>query len=81
MRYHIPLVGNPSTDVALRSKYIAAFGTACYMSEFDTFDCFYKPVLFTGYDVIDVFRATFLGKRTRFRRIARHELGEARRAG
>lgn len=42
MRYHIPLVGNPSTDVALRSKYIAAFGAACYMSEFDTFDCFYQ---------------------------------------
>lgn len=42
MRYHIPLVGNPSTDVALRNKYIAAFGTACYMSEFDTFDCFYE---------------------------------------
>jgi hypothetical protein len=42
MRYHIPLVGNPSTDIALRSKYIAAFGTACYMSEFDTFDCFYQ---------------------------------------
>lgn len=42
MRYHIPLDGNPSTDVALRSKYIAAFGSACYMSEFDTFDCFYK---------------------------------------
>ena len=42
MRYHIPLVGNPSTDVALRNKYIAAFGTGCYMSEADTFDCFYK---------------------------------------
>jgi hypothetical protein len=42
MRYHIPLVGNPSTDVALRSKYFGAFGTACYMSEFDTFDCFYQ---------------------------------------
>jgi hypothetical protein len=42
MRYRIPLVGNPSTDVALRNKYIAAFGTACYMSEFDTFDCFYR---------------------------------------
>jgi hypothetical protein len=42
MRYHIPLDGNPSTDVALRSKYIAAFGSACYMSEVDTFDCFYK---------------------------------------
>jgi hypothetical protein len=43
MRYRIPLVGNPSTDPALRGKYIAAFGTACYMSEIDTFDCFYKP--------------------------------------
>ncbi len=42
LRYHIPLVGNPSTDVALRSKYIAAFGTTCYMSEVDTFDCFYQ---------------------------------------
>jgi hypothetical protein len=42
MRYRIPLVGNPSTDVALRNKYIAAFGTACYMSVVDTFDCFYK---------------------------------------
>jgi hypothetical protein len=42
MRYHIPLDGNPSTDVALRSKYIAAFGDACYMSEVDTFGCFYK---------------------------------------
>jgi len=42
MRYRLPLVGNPSTDVALRNKYIAAFGTACYMSEADTFDCFYE---------------------------------------
>jgi hypothetical protein len=42
MRYRIPLVGNPSTDVALRNKYIAAFGTACYISDADTFDCFYK---------------------------------------
>jgi hypothetical protein len=42
MRYHIPLDGNPSTDVALRNKYIAAFGDACYMSEVDTFGCFYK---------------------------------------
>jgi hypothetical protein len=42
MRYHIQLVGNPSMDVALRNKYIAAFGTACYMSEVNTFDCFYK---------------------------------------
>ena len=42
MRYHLPLDGNPSTDVALRSKYIAAFGTACYISEGGTFDCFYE---------------------------------------
>ena len=42
MRYRIPLFGNPSMDVALRNKYIAAFGTACYMSESNTFDCFYK---------------------------------------
>src|SRR5262249_42891750 len=42
MRYHIPLDGNPSTDVVLRNKYIAAFGSACYMSEVNTFDCFYK---------------------------------------
>jgi hypothetical protein len=42
MRYHIPLDGNPSTDVALRNQYIAAFGTACYISEAATFDCFYK---------------------------------------
>lgn len=42
MRYHIPLVGNPSFDVPLRNKYIAAFGNACYMSEVGTFDCFYQ---------------------------------------
>lgn len=42
MRYLIPLLGNPSTDVALRNKYIAAFGSACYISEANTFDCFYK---------------------------------------
>jgi hypothetical protein len=42
MRYHIPLVGNPSFDIALRNKYIAAFGNACYVSEVSTFDCFYK---------------------------------------
>jgi hypothetical protein len=42
MRYRIPLFGNPSMDVALRNKYIAAFGTACYISEANTFDCFYK---------------------------------------
>ncbi|MDC3959743.1 hypothetical protein [Polyangium jinanense] len=42
MLYRIPLVGNPKEDVALRSKYIAAFGSACYMSEAGSFDCFYK---------------------------------------
>ncbi len=42
MRYRIPLVGNPSFDVALRNKYIAAFGSACYMSFVNTFDCFYE---------------------------------------
>ena len=42
MRYRIPLDGNPSTDVALRDKYIGAFGDACYMSEVNTFDCFYE---------------------------------------
>lgn len=42
MRYRIPLFGNPSFDVALRNKYIAAFGSACYMSVVNTFDCFYE---------------------------------------
>ncbi len=42
MRYRIPLDGNPSMDVALRNKYIAAFGDACYVSEAGAFNCFYK---------------------------------------
>ncbi|TKD00956.1 hypothetical protein [Polyangium fumosum] len=44
MRYRIPLLGNPSMDLPLRAKYIAAFGSACYMSEgpTPTFNCFYK---------------------------------------
>jgi hypothetical protein len=43
MRYRIPLLGNPSMDVALRAKYTAAFGDACYLSEGNnTFNCFYK---------------------------------------
>jgi hypothetical protein len=42
MRYRIPLLGNPGTDVALRNKYIGAFGAACYISEANTFDCFYE---------------------------------------
>ena len=41
-RYRIPLDGNPSMDVALREKYIAAFGDACYMSEGNAFNCFYE---------------------------------------
>jgi hypothetical protein len=40
--YRIQLMGNPSTDPAPRAKYVAAFGSACYMSEANTFDCFYK---------------------------------------
>ena len=43
MRYRIPLDGNPSMDVALRNKYVAAFGDACYVSEAtNAFNCFYK---------------------------------------
>ncbi len=44
MRYRIPLMGNPSMDLALREKYIAAFRSACYLSEgpTPTFNCFYK---------------------------------------
>ena len=42
MRYRIPILGDPVTDVALRSKYLAAFGSACYMSVAGTFDCFYQ---------------------------------------
>jgi len=42
MLYRIQLLGNPKDDAALRAKYIAKFGSACYMSEANTFDCFYK---------------------------------------
>ncbi|UQA61311.1 hypothetical protein [Polyangium aurulentum] len=42
MRYRIPLMGNPGMDLALRAKYIAAFGDACYLSEGGAFNCFYK---------------------------------------
>ncbi|TKD06383.1 hypothetical protein [Polyangium fumosum] len=44
-RYRIPLLGNPHENVALRNKYKAAFGGACYTSAgpTPTFDCFYKP--------------------------------------
>lgn len=46
MRYLIPLDGNPTSDTALRTKYVAAFGSACYMSDEDpsTFNCFYKSI-------------------------------------
>jgi hypothetical protein len=54
MRYHIPLDGNPSTDVALRSKYIAAFGSACYMSEVGTFDCFYEKLQAACADAVKI---------------------------
>jgi hypothetical protein len=45
-RYRIPLLGNPSLDLALRAKYIAAFGDACYLSDAPTpaFNCFYEKV-------------------------------------
>ena len=42
MRYRIQLVGDPNTNLALRAKYAAAFGDACYVSEANTFDCWYK---------------------------------------
>jgi hypothetical protein len=54
MRYHIPLVGNPSLDVALRNKYIAAFGSACYMSVVNTFDCFYKELQAACADAVKI---------------------------
>ncbi len=42
MLYRIQLMGNPKDDPVLRAWYIKKFGSACYMSEADTFDCFYK---------------------------------------
>ena len=43
MRYKILLAPNSSITVqALRDKYIATFGDACYVSVNDTFDCFYQ---------------------------------------
>lgn len=41
MRYRIELLGN-LMDPVIRAKYIAKFGRACYVSEANTFDCFYK---------------------------------------
>ena len=45
MRYLLPLLGNPSENVDLQNKYIAAFGSACYMSEAGAFNCFYRTGL------------------------------------
>lgn len=42
MRYRIELAPDPNTNLALRAKYVAAFGSACYLSEANTFDCFYR---------------------------------------
>ncbi|MDI1451543.1 hypothetical protein [Polyangium sp. 6x1] len=41
MRYRIQLVGD-LMNAALRAKYVAAFGDACYVSEAGTFDCWYE---------------------------------------
>ena len=41
MRYRIQLDGDVM-DPVVRAKYIAKFGSACYVSEANTFDCFYK---------------------------------------
>jgi hypothetical protein len=62
MRYRIQLMGNPKDDPALRAKYKAAFGSACYVSEAPTptFNCFYKDPLKACEDgvlVPDVFGA------------------------
>lgn len=42
MRYRITLLDDPTINLMVRAKYIAAFGDACYVSEANTFDCFYK---------------------------------------
>src|SRR5262245_9925160 len=44
MLYRIPLMGDPNMNLALRNKYIAALGSACYMSVANTFDCFYEKI-------------------------------------
>lgn len=44
MRYRIELQGNVM-DPLIRAQYIAKFGRACYVSEANTFDCFYKDPL------------------------------------
>lgn len=41
MLYRIQLDGNVM-DPVVRAKYMAKFGSACYVSEANTFDCFYK---------------------------------------
>ena len=44
MRYYLPLLGNPSTDLPLQKSYKNAFGDACYNSAdaTPTFNCFYR---------------------------------------
>lgn len=54
MRYRIPLLGNPGFDVDLRNKYIGAFGDACYMSEANTFDCFYETWQAACADAVEI---------------------------
>ncbi|MBK9266376.1 MAG: hypothetical protein IPM54_42145 [Polyangiaceae bacterium] len=58
-RYRIQLLGD-TMNPALRAKYKAAFGSACYVSVSNTFDCFYKDPLKACEDgvlVPDVFGA------------------------
>lgn len=43
-RYRIQLQGD-TMNAAVRAKYKAAFGSACYVSVSNTFDCFYKDPL------------------------------------
>lgn len=58
-KYRIQLLGD-TMNPALRAKYKAAFGSACYVSVTNTFDCFYKDPLKAcddGVLVPDVFGA------------------------
>jgi len=42
MRYRLELLGDPTNNLMVRAKYIAKFSDACYVSEANTFDCWYK---------------------------------------
>lgn len=44
MKYRIQLLGNLMNPV-LRGNYKTKFGSACYVSESNTFDCFYRDPL------------------------------------